>query len=384
MNRKQFIILLVTVVVIGAAGWLVRRQSNDSWHSGGSAIGQNLLPNLAVNDIAQITIKTGTNELTLAKRDNLWRVRERADYPANFADISSLLVKLAELKIVQTEDIGPSQLGRFELLPPGVAANTGTLLELKDQAGKTLNSLLLGKKHLAKPPKNPQFAGMGGEGWPDGRYIMVGTSKSAAVISDPLDSAQPKPEQWLNKDFVNIEKPRSIAVQFPETTNSWKITRASDTNDWQLAEAKAGEKLDSSKLPSVTSPFSAPSFNDIATAGAVSTVGNNVLTVETFEGFIYVAKIGPKENENYPVTFSITDKIAAQRVPSKNEKAEDKAKLDKEFKDLQNKLNEKLAREEAFTNWIYLLPAYTVDSFLKPRGQLLAESPKDSIPDGGK
>ena len=135
MNRKQFIILLVTVVVIGAAGWLVRRQSNDSWHSGGSAIGQNLLPNLAVNDIAQITIKTGTNELTLAKRDNLWRVRERADYTANFADISSLLVKLAELKIVQTEDIGPSQLGRFELLPPGVAANTGTLLELKDQAG---------------------------------------------------------------------------------------------------------------------------------------------------------------------------------------------------------------------------------------------------------
>ena len=109
-----------------------------------------------------------------------------------------------------------------------------------------------------------------------------------------------------------------------------------------------------------------------------------MLTVETFEGFIYVAKIGPKENENYPVTFSITDKIAAQRVPSKNEKAEDKAKLDKEFKDLQNKLNEKLAREEAFTNWIYLLPAYTVDSFLKPRGQLLAESPKDSIPDGGK
>ncbi len=77
MNRKQFIILLVLVAVVGAAGLLVRQRGQESWKSGGAAIGQKLLPNLPVNDIAQITIKTGTNELTLAKRDNLWRVRER-------------------------------------------------------------------------------------------------------------------------------------------------------------------------------------------------------------------------------------------------------------------------------------------------------------------
>ncbi len=67
-----------------------------------TTIGQKLLPNLAVNDIAQITIQSGTNELNLAKRDNLWRVRERGDYPANFSQISDLLLKLADLKIVQT------------------------------------------------------------------------------------------------------------------------------------------------------------------------------------------------------------------------------------------------------------------------------------------
>ena len=64
----------------------------------------------------------------------------------------------------------------------------------------------------------------------------------------------------MNKDFFSIEKPRSIAVQFPEATNSWKLTRASETNDWQLADAKAGEKLDASKISGVTSPFSSPSL----------------------------------------------------------------------------------------------------------------------------
>jgi hypothetical protein len=68
----------------------------------------------------------------------------------------------------------------------------------------------------------------------------------------------------LNKDFLSIEKPRAIAVQFPEATNSWKLTRASETNDWQLADAKPGEKPDASKISSVTSPFSSASFNDVA------------------------------------------------------------------------------------------------------------------------
>ena len=378
MNRKQFIILLVLVAVIGAAGLLVRQRGKESWQSGGLAIGQKLLPNLAVNDIAQITIKTGTNELILAKRDNLWRVRERADYPANFSDISGLLVKLADLKIVQTEEIGPSQLGRFELLPPGTATNTGTQLDLKDQSGRSLNSLLLGKKHIAKPPKNSQFPG-GDEGWPDGRYVKAGAdAKAVAVISDALDNVQPKPEQWLNKDFLNIEKPRSVAVQFPEATNSWKLTRASETNDWQLADAKAGEKLDSSKISSVTTLFSSPSFNDVAAANTFNAAGNTVLTVETFDGFNYVAKIAPKQEENYPVTFTVTANLVSERATAKDEKPDDKAKLDKAFKDGQTKLADKLAKEKALANWVFLVPTYTVDEVIKSRAQLLTEPSTNS------
>ena len=87
------------------------------------------------------------------------------------------------------------------------------------------------------------------EGWPDGRYVMAGAgAKTVAVISDPLDNIQPRPEQWLNKNFLTVENPRPIAMQFPEATNSWKLTRASATNDWQLADAAPGEKLDTSKF----------------------------------------------------------------------------------------------------------------------------------------
>ena len=85
---------------------------------------------------------------------------------------------------------------------------------------------------------------MGEEGWPDGRYVKVGSdSSNVALISDALANIEPRPEQWLNKDFFKIEKVRSLAVAFPNATNSWKLTRDTESAEWKLAEAKAGEQL---------------------------------------------------------------------------------------------------------------------------------------------
>jgi len=376
MNRKQFIILLVLVAVVGAAGLLVRQRSQSSWQSAGQAIGQKLLPNLAVNDIAQITIISGTSQLNLAKHDNLWRVRERGNYPASFANISGLLLKFADLKVAQSQEVGPSQLGRFELLPPGAGANSSTQVELKDQNGKLIATVLLGKKHMTKP---------GAEGWPDGRYVMVGSeAKSLAVVPDPLENVQAKPEPWLDKEFLHLEKPRSIAVQFAETTNSWKLTRASETNEWQLADAQAGEKLDLTKVAGVTSPFSSASFNDVAVLNASNTPAGTTLTVETFDGFTYIAKIGGNENGNYPASFTIGAQLPTGRVAGTDEKAEDKARLDQEFKARHQQLADKLAREKKYESWVYLLPAYSLDPEIKPRVQLLVEVEKGMPTTPGK
>ena len=380
MNRKQFIILLVLVAVIGAAGLIIHQRNNQSWQSGGAAIGQKLLPNLVINDVAQIAIQAGTNELDLARRDHLWRVRQRADYPANFSQISELLMKFPDMKVVQTDEVGPSQLGRFDLRPAGAQADSGTLLAFKDQSGKTLATLLLGKKHMSKPAQNSQMGGMGSEGWPDGRYVMAGTdTKTVDLISDPLDSVEPQPAQWLDKDFLSIQNPRSVAVQFPVATNSWKLTRASATNDWQLADARPHEKLDSSKISSVTSPFSSPNFNDVAAASTFTTASNTLVTVQTFDGFHYVAHIAPEQDDNYPVKFSVTADLPAEPPAPKDEKPADKTKREQAFKAEHATLVTKLAKEQQFTNWVYQLPAYMVDEILKPRHELLAEETTNSV-----
>src|SRR5690348_9712558 len=201
MNRNQLTLLLFLVVVLGLAGLMVYNKQNDVHSSGDPAIGKKLLGDLPVNDVAHIALKQSTNELNLVKKDGRWRVRERNDYPANYSEISDFLLKARDLKVVQSEKVGSSQLARFDLVP-GSGTNAALAIDLKDKDDKSIQSLLLGKKHMQKSKSPSPLGDMGDSGWPDGRYVKVGSSDAVALISEALANIEPKPDQWLNKDFI--------------------------------------------------------------------------------------------------------------------------------------------------------------------------------------
>jgi hypothetical protein len=383
MNRKQFTILLLVLVIIGIAGLVVYRRDNTSTGGNNPALGKKVLPNLPYNDVATIVLKDGSNQVDLVKTNDLWRVQERNNYPANYSEISEFLLKWKDLKVVQSEEVGAADLRRLSLVPDQ-GTNSPVVVELKDASGKAITTLLLGKKHMRKSTRPSQFGDMGEDGYPDGRYITVGTSsKTVALISDPLANVEPKPEQWLNKDFFKVEKPRSISVLFPNATNSWKLVRETETAEWKLGGAQPEEKLDSSKVSGVSSPFSSPSFNDVVVNPSLSGIGlenPTLVTVETFDNFTYTVKVGAKTNEAYALSLSVAANLAKERTPGKDEKPEDKDKLDKEFKEKQKKLEEKLAQEKSFENWVYLVSSWSVDNVLKERAQLMVEKKDESKP----
>jgi len=302
-------------------------------------------------------------------------VRERNDYPANYTDITEFLLKVRDLKVGQSEKVGPSQLGRFGLAS-GDGTNAAMVVDFKDQKAKTLQTLLLGKKHMRKSPQPSPYGDMGGGGWPDGRYIKAGPKADVVLVSDALDNIVPKPDQWLNKDFFKVEKVRSISVDFPVATNSWKLSRDTEAGSWKLADAKPGEELDSSKTSALSNPLSSPSFSDVDTASKPEQLGLDkptVVTLDTFDNFSYVLKVGKKTNDNYPLAFTVNGQFQKERTPGKDEKPADKAKLDKEFKDSLKKLEDKLAQEKNYEKWTYLVSSWTLDPLLKERSQLMVE-----------
>lgn len=379
MNRKQVVSLIIALVVIGGAGLLVYKNKNKSWEASGAQLGAKVVKDFPMNDIEQIRIKQHAGEVTLAKKNDIWVVQERNGYPANFGNISDFVKKVWELKVARPMPIGEKQLARLELTPPEKGTNAGTLVEFKEKGGKTATSLVLGKKQMKESAGNSPY---GGGSWPDGRFVMVGNDpKSVALVSEPFSNIEAKPEDWIDKEFFKIENHKSITVTSPNVSNNWAVVKDSQTNDWKLADAKANEQLDSGKASGVTSALSYPSFNDVATNTTPEQTGLDkptVAKIETFDGLRYEVKIGNKldDKDDHYMQVAVNANLQKERTPGKDEKPEDKEKLDKEFKDKLTKLEEKLKSEKAFEQWVYIVPKYTLEPLLKARQELLKEEAK--------
>lgn len=123
MNRKQLVLLLVAGLVLGGIGLYLNHKKSESYASTAKLAAGRLLGDFPINDIALITIRQSSNEVNLIKAA-VWDVKERGNYPANASQIIEFARKLWDVRPAQSQKIGPSQLGRMELLPPDQGAPT--------------------------------------------------------------------------------------------------------------------------------------------------------------------------------------------------------------------------------------------------------------------
>jgi hypothetical protein len=371
MNRKTFLILLVLLVVLGGGGLALFWQDLRAWRSTDAKIGSKLFGKLAVNEIAQIHIVDGKGEVTLAINDKRWVVRQRGDYSANVQDIGDLLVKLPDLKVVQTENVGATLLPRLDLIQPGKDAKStdgaGTLLELSDQSGKVAASLLLGKKVIKTEdsplPIKPQTA--------VGRYVLSPGSQNVLVISDALNSAEAKPERWLAKDFFKAERIKVLSMNGAGV--QWKIARDEEFGQWKFADG-AGT-LDASAAVAAVNSLASLAFADVAPdVKAAGFDQPRTIVAETFDHLTYTLTLGRKPGgEDYYLTVEIAGEPARERKPENGEQDDAKARLDKQFAEDLKKLEERLKIEKSLAAWTYVIAGKTLQPLLKDRAELVAQ-----------
>ena len=369
MKGKTLGILFVAALVLGGLGYLAGQREDARFTESKLGMGSPVLDKFDPNAVATIRISASTNHLAVARKNDLWVVADRGDFPANFGTISDFLRKLADLKVSRPVEVGASRYAALDLVDP--AKGAGVRVELLGADGKTIRSLLLGKKHMRGGEDNSP---MGGGGFPDGRYLLVeGDARSVALVSDALAAAEPRADEWLNKDFVKIELPRDIEVIRAEATNSFHLSRTNEFAEWVLVDAKDGEKVDTAKTGQFSTVFNASTINDVIASPDVAALGLDkpaTAKVVTTTGFTYAFKFGkPQANEDYPVQIAVS---ALFPEPAKDEKPEDKEK--------RSKLQEKLKTEQAFSKYTFLMSKWTVDALLKNRGDLMVSAK----PEAGK
>ena len=93
MNRKQFLMMLAAVAILGGAGLAMFWQDLAGYKESGAKIGAKVLPNLKAADATEIRLKDAKRELTLVSKNGSWSVKERGNYPADVGEVSELLAK---------------------------------------------------------------------------------------------------------------------------------------------------------------------------------------------------------------------------------------------------------------------------------------------------
>ncbi len=381
MNLKALIALIVAAAVAIAITVILVKKDSATWQT--AEVGGLLFENLPVNDVETIHITQGSESLTLNKQGDIWVVKERYNYPANFQDISQMVFKLSEVKPLRVIEAGESQLGRLNLLAADQAQGGGTLLEMKGGNDKTLVSLLLGKPYVrqSEAQKNPMM-GMSGD-IPEGRYVLMGGSPPVYLIDEPFDNVAPVPTTWLNKDFFKVEKLSSISVQFMgESAPDWEFSRDSVGGDFKLKNPLPSENADASKTRSLSSLFSYASFTDVLPLDSDPELTRlnipTIAVIKTFDGFTYTIHIGKltaDETGRY-LSLKVDAQLPTGRTVAPDEKEEDKARLNAEFLREQERLQKKFAQEKKCEQWIYIVSTWTVENLLKNRvNWMSAEDP---------
>ena len=374
MNRKSFLILLGLVAVLGGAGLLLFWNDLSAWRKSDAKIGAKLFEKVAVSEIAQIKLTDGKGSVQLVIKDKRWVVEQRNGYGANTQDIGDLLIKLSELKVVQTEAVGATLLPRLNLVEPDAKGGDakaieamGTQLELFDATGKSVASILLGKKVIkiedSPLPIKPQT--------PVGRYVLMPGSATVLVVSDALVVAEANAGRWLAKSFFKAERIRSLAVSGEGA--QWKISRPEEYGQWKFAEG--GGELDASAAVGAVNALTGLSFSDVAVdVKAEALAKARSFVAETYDNLVYTVKVAKRaEGDDYYLSVAISGEPPRERKPEKGEKAEDKARLDKQFAETLVKLDERVKAEKELGTWTFVVAGKTLEPLLKDRAALIAK-----------
>jgi hypothetical protein len=308
MNARLAAILVVLLAVLGGGALLFQQQERARRPENVGALGRTLFKDLKAADIASIRIAQPKAALTVQLKGERWVIAERGDFPAELSRVREFVLKVIGLKVGQSEPLGEKDRARLNL------DASGTRIEFKDSADKSLGVLIVGRKYFKREVENPDKA------IPDGRFVALPAEAGTAyLVGDPLTQASVKTAEWIDRTSFQVEKVKTLEVRYPDGAK-YRIERPADNADWKLAGARPGEKLDIPRANAASYSLQLLELADVAPKDAPDTGLDKPIRVDatTLEGAAYAIKVGRLSGENYYVTFSASgvkpDAKDAERV----------------------------------------------------------------------
>lgn len=383
MNPRQVTVLWIIAVALAIAVALIKVSQDAARDTATNRTpGDTLFEKFPAENVASVVLTDTQGTLTLNKDSDGWVVAERENYPVRTANVLSLLRSISDLKIIQAMEAGPSFAPRFGMDESSKnAADRGITAIFADASGKEIAHLSVGRMLES-----------------GGRFVRNHADESGFyTVNDMLHMLDGTPIRWLDESFLRPEKISSIRVTEAATpgVTLWHVSRATEEDDFRLADAAPGETLESAAGDSFKRLMSFARFQDVVPAAEVEgrsadSPAPRIATVETFEGFTYTFTIAPakpaeiaSDFEGMPpaaddqlLTFTVEATLPAERKKGEDETEESAAELDKVFAERLAALTTQLEKEQALAGRSFLVAQSVVEPLLKERDDITTGPPE--------
>lgn len=201
---------IVVFALAGAAWWLLDRQATDTVEDPGLA-----LPGFAerVDAIDSLEVR-GAGEALLVrieKRDGVWRMPDRDDWPANQREVSRALYRLGQARRIEPKTRDPARHARLGVEAIDLPGAKGAALWLDGGEGGPVR-LVVGNNH-------PSLGGS---------YVRVGDDPQAWLLDEDIGPAR-EPTDWLDRRLLDLPMARIEEVRVaPAGGRAFRLSRVED------------------------------------------------------------------------------------------------------------------------------------------------------------
>lgn len=392
MKQRTVIILWIIAIVLGIAAYFVKFHGNEeSIAQTKLSPGDKILPSLPIRELSSVTLHQGEDTTTLVRgQDDLWTIKERADYPANHELLRNLLGALHEVKVTQGFACASTQYGRFGLATSSQdPSDLGLRVTMADAKGNPLAETYLGKFSGATRDSAGRFVRVSGD---DSGIYAVGETFPGIYADAPT---------WLDKQFLAIQNIQSISLSAPSDPDfiSWEIKRDSvEANaQFELVGMTDKEIMQLTSTSALRNLFSYTTFQDVLTQEEAEATANpdsklkRQATVQTFGGLAYTVTFWPQKEKPQPapdpdsplppvqaaylLTVDLKANLPAHRTKAADETPEDAQKKDAAFKARQDQLKATVKLVNSFKGRIYQVGHTMLAPLQKSRKDFVSVKP---------
>lgn len=351
-------------------------------------VGEPLLPALRdrAEDAATITIKTAEETLTLERQDDTWTLAEKSNYPVRFDRVRELIVSLGQMEKLEPKTKVADNYARIGVEDIDTEEAASKLVEVKDSAGETLASILIGNSAWAGSDAR-QFVRVPGQ---EQSWLVSG---SANVITNQ--------NSWLDTTTVDIQPTRAarVTIEHPDGETIAASRTSEEEAHLKLESIPEGREPHSdSRVHQLASAFRGMRFDEVQRLETVDLAGleATVATLETFDGLQVRAELYEVGEKTMGVLYAeaLEEKIeeinearraeakAAEETEAESSEetgeTESEAPAEPDLIDIAAIVEEAEKINNDFGVWAYEFPSFITDRLSRRTEYFLKELPAET------